>query len=60
MALFKSLNEVIRIEEDQIKRISFVVLCLPICFFFVYFVVVLFCFLVFSLVSRPSFSLSHN
>lgn len=59
MALFKSLNEIIRIEEDQIKRTSFVVLCLPICLF-VYFVVVLFCFLVFSLVSRPSFSLSHN
>lgn len=59
MALFKSLNEIIRIEEDQIKRISFVVLCLPI-YLFVYFVVVLFCFLVFSLVSRPSFSLSHN
>ena len=59
MALFKSLNEIIRIEEDQIKRTSFVVLCLPISLF-VYFVVVLLCFLVFSLVSRPSFSLSHN
>ena len=44
MALFKSLNEIIRIEEDQIKRISFVVLCLSICLF-VYFVVV---FLLFS------------